>query len=139
MKSIQKTVVCLCYLIAAHWVTLRGAEAPLACVDELAFPVFRPNNAFYLPAEARVSIKIGSDEKQTIVTLSPADTPLRAELLDAFSSKTRYAASCNGKVLSFIVRYVLEGERTLIPVWQVRILAPNEILVISHPMMGGVN
>jgi hypothetical protein len=139
-ENIQIVVICLACVASAHWVTAQSAaDAPLACVDELAFSEFSSNIAYYLPADARVSIKLGPNDGQASVTLSPADTPLRFELMDAFAKRTRYSATCRGRVLSFIVRYVVEGERTRIPTWQVKFRPPNEILIVSHPVMGSIN
>jgi len=127
-------------MFCALWAdALRGADTPLACVDELAFPVFRKATAYYLPAEARVSVKLGPVHGEQSVTLDPPDTPVRLDLMEAFATKTRYSPSCKGKTLIFLVRYLVEGEPTMFPAWEVRFRVPNEVLVVTHPIIGGVN
>jgi len=114
-------------------------DPPMGCVDEISFPVFRQAIAYYLPVEAHVSVKIGSREGEHSITLDPPNTPLRLDLMKAFDAETRYSASCKGKILDFDVRYLVQGEETLIPVWQVRFRPPNQVIVITHPVKGSVN
>jgi hypothetical protein len=114
-------------------------DTPMACVDEISFPVFRQAIAYYLPAEAHVRVRIGSRDGERSVTLDPPSTPLKLDLMDAFDTGTRYSASCKGKLLDFDVRYVVQGEPTLVPSWQVRFRPPSQIIVITHPVKGSVN
>jgi hypothetical protein len=137
MSCVQKAILLLlCSLPVA---ALHAADGPLTCINELAFPVFRKATAYNLPTEARVSVKLGSGDGQHSVTFDPPDTPVRLDLLDAFATKTRYSPACGGKTLVFLVRYLVEGEPTLFPIWEVRLRPPNEILVVTHPVKGGVN
>jgi hypothetical protein len=130
----------LLLLAVSLWAWASAAsESPLLCVDEISFPVFDHAIAYYLPAEAHVRVAIGSRDGEHSVTLDPPNTPLKLDLMDAFGSETRYSASCKGKVLDFDVRYVVQGQRTVVPSWQVRFRPPNQIIVVTHPVKGSVN
>lgn len=143
--SLVSLVSCLSVIAAlAVAVSLWGwasdvSDTPMACVDEISFPVFRQAIAFYLPAEAHVRVRIGSRDGERSVTLDPPTTPLKLDLMDAFDTGTRYSPSCKGKLLDFDVRYIVQGEQTLVPSWQVKFRPPNQVVVVTHPVKGSVN
>jgi hypothetical protein len=118
---------------------LRAGDNTLDCVVELGLPTFSKPLAYHLPAVAHISVTVGRNGAAPSIVLDPANTPLRPELLDSFGPQSRYANSCAGKTLDFVVRYLVQGSPTQIPVWAVRFRPPSEIVIISHPLTPIIN
>ncbi|MGA3096573.1 MAG: hypothetical protein ABSF25_08990 [Bryobacteraceae bacterium] len=137
MKAILLVAVVWSLFIGAG--PLLSAEDPLACVEELTMPHYNFAMTGEIPATVGVSVAIGPGGRAESIKLSPADTPLRFELLDDFGPRTRYSGSCQGKTIVFVVRYLVEGERTDFPIAEVRYRPPNEIVVVCRPMKPGLN
>jgi hypothetical protein len=107
----------------------RGADDPMACVKELAMPGYQWREATIV---ARIAIGKGGKAKS--VDYDDAKPWFRSELDQYFKEKTRYAEACDGKTITFTVRYLVQGQETGHPVWEVRFRPPDEIIVVSHPM-----
>ena len=137
---VSSVVIASLVLVVSLWAWASSApDPPMGCVDEITFPVFDQAIAYYLPAEAHVRVRIGSRDGEHSVTLDPPNTPLGLDLMDAFDTGTHYSSSCKGKVLDFDVRYLVQGQRTVVPTWKVRFRPPNQIVIITHPVKGSVN
>ena len=107
----------------------RSAEDPMACVKELAMPGYQWRQATIV---AHIAISKGGKAKS--VDYGDAKSWFKFELDQYFEEKTRYAESCDGKTISFTIRYLVEGQKINFPVWEARFRPPDEIIVISHPM-----
>ena len=92
-----------------------------------------------IPSTVSVSVTIGATGKSESIRLSPADSPLRFELLDDFGARTRYKHECRGKTIVFVVRYLVEGERTDFPIAEIKFRPPNEIDVVCRPLKPRLN
>ena len=111
-----------------------GAEDPMGCVTELSMPSLNGSaHSFPFKVVARISIGKGGLAKEVDYGDLKAGL-FRSELDESFKNETRYAESCDGKTISFTVRYLVEGQTTSHPVWAVRFKPPDEIIVITHPM-----
>lgn len=118
---------------------LLSAEDPLTCVDELTMPHYNGTMTHDIPGAVSVAVTIGPGGRAEAIRLSPAETPLRFELLDDFGPRTHYSGSCRGRTIVFVVRYLVEGERADFPIAEVKYRPPNEILVVCRPLKPRLN
>jgi len=88
-----------------------------------------------LPADVGVRILIGSDGSAQKVDYSGGTPVLKHELDYYFKDGAHYRKACKGSTISFIVRYLVEGNKTVRPVSEVQFRPPNEFIVRSHPVI----
>jgi len=82
----------------------------------------------------KVDITIGGDGRAKEIEFHDATGIVTLDLERYFKKETRYRQSCNGKTISFIVRYVVRENTTSSPACQVRFRPPNEFIVLCHPV-----
>jgi len=122
------------------------AENLMDCVEEITMPSVTMGMVTSLPATIEVHILIGKHgraQKIDYRDLKPVATviPFRLrvfehELNTYFQDGTRYVEACQGKTISFTVRYLLEGNATdHLYSSEVRFKPPNEFIVRSHPVI----
>lgn len=111
-----------------------AADDPMACVEEITMPYVTPGMVMSIPANVEVHVLIGRDGKAQKIDYSAGTSLLRHELGEYFKDLTRYKKACEGRTISFTVRFLVEGNETVRPVSEVRFRPPNEFIVRSHPV-----
>jgi hypothetical protein len=87
-----------------------------------------------VPATVQVRILIADNGRAASVDFGTAKPIFRLELGHYFSEGARYLKACQGKTITFTVRYVVRGEKTARPVSEVRFKPPSEFVVICRPV-----
>ena len=90
--------------------------------------------ATYIPATVEVSLTIGKGGVPQKISYSTSNALLRAELEYFFKTKTTYREACQGKVVTFVVRYLVEGSPVDDPTSEVRLEPPNRFTVVCRPL-----
>jgi hypothetical protein len=111
-----------------------AAENPMDCIEEITVPNAAGALTTYIPATVQVRILIGDNGRAASVDFGAAKPIFRLELGHYFSEGARYLKACQGKTITFTVRYVVRGEKTARPVSEVRFRPPNEFVVVCHPV-----
>ena len=114
--------------------TAIAADNPMNCIEEISMPYVTGEIMMSLPATVYVHVLIGDHGVAKRIDYGGAKPVLRLVLDRYFKDKTRYLGACKGKTISFTVRYVVQGNRTALPVSEVRYRPPNEFLVLCHPV-----
>jgi hypothetical protein len=123
-----------------------AAQNPMDCVEEMTMPSVTPGIVTALPATIAVRILIGRygrarkidyRDAKPVATAIPFRLPALEDALNTFfKDGTRYVEACEGKTISFTVRYVVEGNATdRLYSSEVRFRPPNEFIVRSHPVI----
>lgn len=104
------------------------------CIEEITVPNGAGALTTYIPATVQVRILIGDNGRAASVDVGAAKPIFRRELGRYFSEGTRYLKTCQGKTITFTVRYVVRGWKTALPVSEVHFKPPDEFVVICHPV-----
>ncbi len=111
-----------------------AAESPMDCIEEIAMPYVTGEIMMSLPTTVSVHVLVGKHGVAQETNYGNAKPVLGLVLDRYFKEKTRYVDACEGKTISFTVRYVVGGNRTAFPVSEVRYRPPDEFLVLCHPV-----
>ena len=93
--------------------TSRAYASPdaMSYIKEITLPNYRGLVATYIPAKVEVRILIDTD------------------------GKTSYLTACAGKTISFFISYEVQGSPTAFAASEVRLSAPDQIVVVCHPLI----
>lgn len=114
-----------------------ASEHPMDCVEELAMPYIKATQGYIFPGAVEVHILVGKHGHADKIEYDYNGKRFPAQNLSMyFWYGTRYLDVCEGKTISFTVRFVLEGEPTDRPeaTSEVQFTAPKEFIVKSHPV-----
>jgi hypothetical protein len=100
-----------------------GADNPMACIKELAMPSLL-GRVHVVPITIVARIAIGKGGTAKDVDYGDAKGSFRIELDEYFKERTRYTEACDGKTISFTIRYLVEGQKTGHPVWRFDLSLP---------------
>ena len=90
--------------------------------------------ATYIPTTVEVVVRIGKGGSVESIRYSNSNALLQIELDHFFKDATTYRSGCQGRSVTFVVRYLVEGTPTDNPVSEVRFRPPNEFVVICRPL-----
>ena len=114
-------------------VSLCLAEGPMDCISEMTMPNATGGIDSIIPATVRVRVTIGKNGLARSVDYGDAKPLLRIALNQYFKEEARYVPACEGKTISFRVRFVVEGIPTPFLSSKVRFHSPDEFVVVTHP------
>jgi hypothetical protein len=105
---------------AAAWLLLlsgaaAAAENPMDCTEEITVPNVTGALMTSVPATVQVRILIADNGRAASVDFGTAKPIFRLELGHYFSEGARYLKACQGKTITFTVRYVVRARRRLDP------------------------
>jgi hypothetical protein len=89
--------------------SLGAAQEQLACIRDMTLPSFRGMIMTYIPTTVEVSVEIGENGAARAVRYDTLNVLLRNELDYFFKTKTTYSTDCRGRIIVFVVRYLVEG------------------------------
>jgi hypothetical protein len=104
------------------------------CVSEITIPNTTGGIMMSIPATIHVHVTVGKNGIARTVDYGDAKPILRTALDQYFKEQARYLPACEGKTISFTVRYLVEGRRMPFPVSELRFRAPSEFVIVSHPI-----
>jgi hypothetical protein len=110
------------------------AENPMDCVSELAIPYPVGQMMTSIPATVHVHVTIGRNGLASAVDYGDTKPILKIALDQYFKEESRYVPVCEGKAISFTLRYLVEGTPTPYPLSKVRFHPPNEFVIVAHPI-----
>jgi hypothetical protein len=110
------------------------ADSPMDCVSEMTMPYVTGGMMMSIPATIQVRVTIGKKGVARTVDYGDAKPIVRNELDQYFKEKARYVPACEGRTISFTIRYLVEGMRTSHLVSEVRFRPPNVFVVVAHPI-----
>src|ERR1700727_1326978 len=113
---------------------LCAAEGPLDGVAEIPITNATAPFVIFIPAIIHVRVTIGKDGLASSVDYGDVKPIVRSALDQYFKEDAHYVPACEGRTIAFTVRYVVEGERTVYPVYKVRFRQPDEFIVTIHPI-----
>jgi len=104
------------------------------CIREMTMPYVTSGMMMSIPATIQVRVTIGRNGNARTVDYGDVKPIVRFELDGYFKERTRYASACEGRTISFTIRYLVEGMPTPFLVSEVRFRPPNEFVVVAHPI-----
>jgi hypothetical protein len=114
-------------------VSLCVAAGPMDCVSEITMPDVA-GIMMEIPTTIQVRVTIGKDGRAAKVDYGSARPIIRFELDRSFKRENRYLSVCENRTITFIVRYLVEGDPTPFPVFKVKFRPPDEFVVVAHPI-----
>jgi len=122
-------------------VPARSAEVgDLACIEEMVVPPYSfIARRAQQPGTVKATIRIGPNGSMAGLELNSPDKDLALEVETFVKLYTVFRADCNGKVVTLVFTFRLEGPPVLGPTVRVWFRGPNHFVIVSQPQAPIIN
>lgn len=123
-----------CCLIVAQVPGGETEEMALACVKSLELPLYEGIRAAGLEGEVVTAVEIGPAGRVGSLGFATVH-PAMKRVVQRAVARSSFSERCEGRSVTLVFDFRLEGPPSRVPVTTYRILPPNRIRIVSNPVL----